>query len=138
MFNHIFKTVVASGALMLSAASLCPLPAIASSKQTDSGPTGFTLWNDGEMSGVAFKVWTRPARQGGGFYYFLWGGHYANITDHARPEVAVYFDSNIATVNGSWLVDCYNNASSRSLCANAEGKPDHVRRSGGSIPAPLR
>lgn len=91
---------------------------------------GFTLWNDGEMNGVAFDVWTRPAREGGGFYYFLWGGQYANIVDYGSPEVMVYFDSNIAQVNGAWMRDCYDNASYGDQCQNAGGKPAHIRHAG--------
>ena len=93
---------------------------------------GFSLWNHGERSGVAFDVWTRPAREGGGFYYFLWQGQYAAVTDTAEPEVVVFFDSNIATVNGNWLVDCLNNGSS-DWCQKPEDKPAHARFTGPCI-----
>ena len=138
MLKHVLRTVTLSTSLSVLALSSLLSPALAATKENQggSGPAGFSLWNDGEMSGIAFDVWTRPARDGGGFYYFLWAGAYAGITDHAQPEVAVFFDSNIATVNGAWLVDCYGNASYSPECLNAERKPNHVR-SLGSIPAPV-
>ncbi len=94
---------------------------------------GFSLWNFGERSGVAFDVWTRPAREGGGFYYFLWQGQYAAIADTAEPEVAAFFYSNIAQVNGSWLVDCLDNGSTSPQCQNPGGKPSHMRFTGPCI-----
>ncbi|MGD1867584.1 MAG: hypothetical protein ACFB0D_23790 [Phormidesmis sp.] len=139
MFNRFLKTTAVSLSLGVLTVASAFSPAIAAPKENSAsdGPAGFTLWNDGEMSGIAFDVWTRPARDGGGFYYFLWAGEYADITNHARPEVAVFFDSNIATVNGAWLTDCYADASYRTECQNAAQKPSHVR-SRDSIPAPIR
>ena len=92
----------------------------------------FSLWSYGERSGVAFDVWTRPARAGGGFYYFLWQGQYAAIPETAEPEVVVFFDSNIAQVKGNWLVDCLNGGSSDG-CRNPEDKPAHARFTGSCI-----
>ena len=87
--------------------------------------------NIGGSSGVAFDVWTRPARAGG-FYYFLWQGQYAAIPETAEPEVVVFFDSNIAQVKGNWLVDCLNGGSSDG-CRNPEDKPAHARFTGSCI-----
>lgn len=94
---------------------------------------GFSLWSSGERSGVAFDVWTRPAREGGGFYYFLWQGQYSSVPDTAEPEVAVFFYSNIAKVDGSWLVNCLSNNSTGSQCQNSGSKPSHVRVTGPCI-----
>ncbi|MGC1527397.1 MAG: hypothetical protein WA783_15225 [Phormidesmis sp.] len=139
MLKRVLKTIAVSTStgVLAVASFLTPATASLEAHQTQMEANGFSLWNDGEISGVAFDVWTRPARLGGGFYYFLWAGHYANISDHAQPEVAVFFDSNVATVNGAWLVDCYNYASYDPECLNSAQKPAHVRQLG-SIPAPLR
>lgn len=88
----------------------------------------FSLWNSGEMSGIAFDVWRRPAASGGGYYYFLWKGQYARVADKGDPKVVVFFDSNTAQLKSEFLVDCYNGAGS--ACLNPETKPTHYRYEG--------
>ena len=132
MLKKVLKTVAMAAGIGISVAASPFSPAQASPEAQ-----GFSLWTSGERSGIAFDLWTRPAREGGGFYYLLWEGTHANVTDRSQPEVAVFFDSNIATVNGDWLVDCYNNGSYGSECLDPSRKPNHVRQRG-SIPAPLR
>lgn len=90
----------------------------------------FSLWNSGEMSGIAFDVWRRPAASGGGYYYFLWKGQYASVADKGDPEVVVFFDSNTAQLKSAFLVDCYNAPSSSMSCLNPETKPAHYRYAG--------
>lgn len=130
MLKHVSKAVaITAGVGIFVASALSPAKASPEAE-------GFSLWTSGERSGIAFDLWIRPARQGGGFYYFLWEGSHANVTDRTRPEVAISFDSNAATVNGAWLVDCYNDASYSSQCLDPGSKPTHVRQRG-SIPAPF-
>jgi hypothetical protein len=93
----------------------------------------FTLWNSGESQNVAFNVWRRPARAGGGFYYFMWEGPYANVIDRGDPEVVVFFDSNITQLNSEFLVECYDELGSGELCAKHESKPVHYRYTGSCI-----
>ncbi len=93
---------------------------------------GFTLWNSGESQNIAFNVWKRPARAGGGFYYFMWEGQYASVADRGNPEVVVFFDSNLAQLNSDFLVDCYH-AGSGSICLNSQNKPAHYRYTGACI-----
>lgn len=93
----------------------------------------FTLWNSGESQNIAFNVWKRPARAGGGFYYFLWEGQYADVVDRGNPEVVVFFDSNVAQLNSEFLVDCYHAGSSSSTCLNPQSKPVHYRYTGACI-----
>lgn len=90
----------------------------------------FSLWNSGEMSGIAFDVWRRPAASGGGYYYFLWKGQYASVADKGDPEVVVFFDSNTAQLKSAFLVDCYNAPGSSMTCLNPETKPVHYRYAG--------
>lgn len=90
----------------------------------------FSLWNSGEMSGIAFDVWRRPAASGGGYYYFLWKGQYASVADKGDPEVVVFFDSNTAQLKSAFLVDCYNASGSSMSCLNPETKPVHYRYAG--------
>ncbi|NJM99838.1 MAG: hypothetical protein HC800_24295 [Phormidesmis sp. RL_2_1] len=87
----------------------------------------FSLWNSGEMSGIAFDVWRRPAASGGGFYYFLWQGQYGRVADTGDPEVVVFFDSNIAQLKSELLTDCYNAPATSTTCLNPESKPAHYR-----------
>lgn len=135
-----FRKVLSASALAtaLGFSSLLPSLTPAASAQAprhhaSMEADGFSLWNSGERSGVAFDVWTRPAREGGGFYYFLWQGQYSSIADTAEPEVAVFFYSNIAKVDGSWLVDCIDNGSASSQCQNPNSKPSHMRFTGSCI-----
>jgi hypothetical protein len=93
----------------------------------------FTLWNSGESQNVAFNVWKRPARAGGGFYYFMWEAPYASVVDRGDPEVVVFFDSNITQLNSEFLVECYNQGSAGSSCLKLESKPVHYRYTGSCI-----
>lgn len=93
----------------------------------------FSLWNSGESQGVAFNVWKRKGKAGGGFYYFLWKAPYAKVADRGDPEVVVFFDSNIAQLNSEYLVDCYQNGDSGSVCEKPDKKPVHYRYSGTCI-----
>ena len=87
----------------------------------------FSLWNSGESQGVAFNVWQRKGKAGGGYYYFLWKAPYAVVEDRGDPEVVVFFDSNIAQLNSEYLTDCYQDGSYNSTCLNEETKPPHYR-----------
>lgn len=93
----------------------------------------FTLWNSGESQNVAFNVWKRQARAGGGFYYFMWEGQYANVADRGNPEVVVFFDSNITQLNSEFLVDCYWAGSYSPTCLEPQSKPVHYRYEGSCI-----
>ena len=130
MRKRVFPAIAMTvGISIIAASALFPARATPAAQ-------GFSLWTSGERSGIAFDLWTRPAQDGGGFYYLLWAGTHANVADRSQPEVAVYFDSNVATVNGAWLVDCYNEASPSSQCLNPERKPEHMRQRG-FLPSPF-
>lgn len=95
---------------------------------------GFTLWNSGERSGIAFNVWTRPAALGGGYYYFLWEGRYTDVADTSNPEVVVFFEGNVVQLKAEFLVDCYaENIAYQRECQNPEQKPTHYRYQGTCI-----
>ncbi len=93
----------------------------------------FSLWNSGESQGVAFNVWRRKGKSGGGFYYFLWKSPYAAVADRGDPEVVVFFDSNIAQLNSDFLVDCYQDGAYDSACQKPKTKPPHYRYTGSCI-----
>ena len=94
----------------------------------------FSLWNSGESQGVAFNVWRRKGKSGGGYYYFLWAAPYASVEDRGDPEVVVFFDSNIARLDSEYLVDCYKEGSyAQQQCDEPEQKPTHYRYAGPCI-----
>lgn len=93
----------------------------------------FSLWNSGESRGVAFNVWSRKGKAGGGYYYFMWKAPYASVEDRGDPEVVVFFDSNITRLDSEYLVDCYNDGSYGQLCEEPEKKPAHYRYAGPCI-----
>lgn len=94
----------------------------------------FSLWNSGESRGVAFNVWKRKAKSGGGYYYFMWEAPYAGVEDRGNPEVVVFFDSNIARLDSEYLVDCYKDGDTYAQqCDEPESKPVHYRYAGPCI-----
>ena len=133
MLNRILAALIITSGFSLSAVIHSSIPPAAANDKPHlqaMEAAGYTLWNDGEITGVAFDVWTRTARQGGGFYYFLWEGHYADITDYGSPEVVVSFNSNIAQVNGVMIEDCFADGGYGTECLNPENKPEHFRHVG--------
>ena len=93
----------------------------------------FFLWNSGESRGVAFNVWKRKGKSGGGYYYFMWEAPYAGVEDRGNPEVVVFFDSNIARLDSKYLMDCYQDGSYAQQCDKPEAKPVHYRFAGPCI-----
>lgn len=116
------STVILSTSLVASAQE----PRHYQAMEADS----FSLWKTGEMSGIAFDIWRRPAALGGGYYYFLWQGQYANVVDTADPEVVVFFEGNIAQLKSAFLVDCHEAPDSDTFCLNPDRKPAHYRHVG--------
>ncbi len=118
-----------TAAASTQSASPQTLLAQAAPYQQTMAADNFSLWNSGEMSGIAFDIWRRPAAVGGGYYYFLWKGQYASVPDKGNPEVVVFFEGNIAQLKSAFLVDCYNASDSYSpgSCLNPESKPAHYR-----------
>lgn len=90
----------------------------------------FSLWKTGERSGIAFDVWRRSASAGGGYYYFLWKGQYANVVDTGDPEVVVFFEGNIAQLKSAYLTDCYEAPIGSQTCLEPDKKPIHYRHAG--------
>lgn len=136
MINRLLSRISLAGGLGLIALSPLLTPAALAQNtphEQAMAADDFTLWNDGEMNGIAFDVWTRSAASGGGFYYFLWEGNYENIADHGSPEVVVFFESNIAQVNTNLLTDCFRDGSYSDTCWKPERKPTHYRYTGQCI-----
>ena len=133
MFRKLLPTAALAGSLgLVSLASALIAPALAQEAyyQQVMRADNFSLWNSGEMSGIAFDVWRRPAASGGGFYYFLWQGQYGRVADKGDPEVVVFFDSNMAQLKSEFLTDCYNAPSTSNTCLNPDRKPVHYRFDG--------
>lgn len=111
MFSKLLPMATLAGSLgLVSLATALSNPASAQEAyyQQVMQADNFSLWNSGEMSGIAFDVWRRPAASGGGYYYFLWQGQHGRVTDTGDPEVVVFFDSNMAQLKSEFLTDCYN------------------------------
>ena len=136
MFSKLLSVAALTGSLgLLSLATAVTDPA--SAQETDYQQAmqadNFSLWNTGEMSGIAFDVWRRPAASGGGFYYFLWQGQHGRVTDTGDPEVVVFFDSNLAQLKSEFLTDCYSASTTSDFCLNPDRKPAHYRFEGPCI-----
>ena len=133
MFSKLLPTAALAGSLGLVSLATTAVPVFAqeASHQQIMRADGFSLWNSGEMSGIAFDVWRRPAAAGGGYYYFLWQGQYGRVADKGDPEVVVFFDSNMAQLKSEFLTDCYN--ASGNTCLNPDSKPTHYRFDGPCI-----
>ncbi|PZO13570.1 MAG: hypothetical protein DCF25_15965 [Leptolyngbya foveolarum] len=135
LFKMLSAVAVTSGIGLLSLASSIMPSAIA--QTTDYREVmendDFSLWNSGESRGVAFNVWSRKGKAGGGYYYFMWKAPYASVEDRGDPEVVVFFDSNITRLDSEYLVDCYNDGSYGQLCEEPEKKPAHYRYAGPCI-----
>lgn len=105
-FEDMFKKTIRALAIA-SSISLISLNFAASAQSNDyrqyMEADDFSLWNSGESQGVAFNVWKRKGKSGGGFYYFLWKSPYAAVEDRGDPDVVVFFDSNIAQLNSEFL-----------------------------------
>ncbi|MGB3291648.1 MAG: hypothetical protein WBB01_01510 [Phormidesmis sp.] len=136
MFGKLLPTATLAGTIGLVSLTTA-LTAPASAQEVDYQQVmradNFSLWNSGEMSGIAFDVWRRPAASGGGFYYFLWQGQYGRVADTGDPEVVVFFDSNMAQLKSEFLTDCYNAPTSSDTCLNPDRKPAHYRFDGPCI-----
>lgn len=137
MLNKIVSALAIAGGISLLSATTALTPSSTAQEALDYQAVmksdKFTLWNSGETQNVAFNVWKRPARAGGGFYYFLWKGPYAKVADRGNPEVVVFFDSNVVQANSEFLVDCYDNGRPGLSCVNPDNKPVHYRYQGSCI-----